>query len=218
MRTSRRPEVLLAAIITAAALLLAGCASIGMGPATPPSATLQTVEDDYRQAQLQTAATQDALDELVVSADLDLRQSFDYFSTNLAMMEQIGKRLVAHADGMFYRGTYYFVESGKSLEACAFPRSGRTDDQRSIDLGENFYVISEAGGAIKRGFRAFQFDIEQIQSYLAGNLSPTGIDTLEQMLRKAKVDSDSLQGTLRQAQTALERAKTALLLEAQKKG
>jgi len=218
MKPYPRTVARLAALFFSAALLLAGCASLGMRPAAPPGATIQTVEDDYRQAQLQVAATQDALDGMVVSADLDLRQSFDYFTSNLAMMEQIGKRLVAHADGMFYRGSYYFVESGKSLEACAFPRSGRTDNQRGVDLGESFYLVSESGGAVKRGFRAFQFDIEQIHDYLAGNLTPVGIDTLEQILRKAKVDSDSLEKTLRQAQTTLERAKTTLAQQAPRKG
>ena len=201
---------LVPANVLLAAILLTSCASLNIGANAPPSATVQAVEDDYHQAQLQAAATQDALDGLVVAADLDLKQSFAYFTANLDLMEQIGKRLITHADGMFYRGTFYFVESGKSLESCTFPRSGKTDDQRSIDLGENFYVISGLGGEVKRSFRAFQFDIEQLQGHLKSNLTPAGIDTIEKLLRKAKVDSDSLQETLREAQTALERAKTAM--------
>ena len=198
------------AYVLLAATLLTSCASLGMGRKPPQSATVQAVEDDYHQAQLQAAATQEALDGLVVAADPDLKQSFAYFTMNLDLMEQVGKRLITHADGMFYRGTFYFVESGKSLESCTFPRSGKTDDQRSIDLGDNFYVISGLGGEIKRSFRAFQFDIEQLQGHLKNDLTPNGIDTIEMFLRKAKVDGDSLQETLREAQTALERAKTTM--------
>ena len=218
MKATFRSFFPFAPLFLAAALLLSGCAAIGLNRSPGASATVQGVEDDYRQAQRQTAATEAALNGVAISADLDLKQSFDYFSANRELMEQIGMRLVTHADGMFYRGTFYFVESGKSLESCAFPRTGRTDDQRSIDLGEDFNAISETGGEVKRSFRAFQFDIEQIQAYLANNLTPSGVDTIDQMLRKAKVDSDSLRETLGQALAALEHAKTTLAREAQKKG
>jgi hypothetical protein len=203
--------------VVCAALLLAGCASLKPGRAATDSATVQGVADDYRQAQLQTEATEAALEGLAISPDQDLKQAFDYFTANLNLMEQAGKRLTTHANGMFYRGTYYFVESGKSLEACAFPRSGRTDDLRTVDLGKDFYVISEAGGEIKRAFRAYQFDIEQIHDFLANDLTPIGVDAMEQMLRKAKVDSDSLQQTLRRAVAALEQAKVNMAREGQKK-
>jgi hypothetical protein len=219
MKPSVRYAVILTFATLATALLLGGCASIGLGRAKEaPSATVQEVAGDYQLAQLQTAATQEALDGLSISPTPDLKQAYDYFTANQEKMEQIGKRLITHSDGMFYRGTFYFVESGKSLEACAFPRTGRTDDLRSIDLGENFDAISLAGGGVKRAYRAFQSDIELIRCYLAYNLSPIGIDTIDQMLRKAKVDSDSLQSALRQALRAVEHAKTALAREAAKKG
>ena len=219
MKPSIRYAVVLTFVTFAATTLLGGCASIGIGRAKEaPSATVQGVADDSQLAQLQTAATQEALDGLTIASDPDLKQAFDYFTANQEKMEQLGKRLIMHSDGMFYRGTFYFVESGKSLEACAFPRTGRTDDQRSIDLGEDFDAISLAGGGVKRAYRAFQSDIELIRYYLANNLSPVGIDNLDQMLRKSKVDSASLQSALRQALRAVEHAKTALAREGAKKG
>jgi hypothetical protein len=194
------------------ALLLTGCASFGTGrtAGAGTSATLQNVQDDYQQALLQTAASEEALGGMTVAAEPDLKQTFGFFSTNRDKMEQIGSRLVTHADGMFFRGTYYFVESGKSLEACAFPRTARGVDQRSIDLGADFDAVSEAGGEVKRAYRAFQLDIEQIHDYLAANLTLSGVDSIELILRKAKVDGDSLQDSLRQALAALQHAKTTL--------
>jgi hypothetical protein len=202
------------------ALLLAGCASFGTGqPAgVAKSATLQSVEDDYHQALLQTAATEEALDGVAIASELDLKQSFNFFVANRDKMERLGSRLVTHADGMFFRGTYYFVESGKSLEACAFPRNARDGDQQGIDLGEDFDAVSEAGGEVKRAFRAFQLDIEQIRDYIAANMTLNGVDSIDKILHKAKVDSDSLQDSLRQALAALQHAKTTLAQEAQKKG
>lgn len=219
MKSPTRSLAWLAPPFFAAALLLAGCASFGTGQTAGAgtSATLQSVDDDYHQALLQTAATEEALDGLAITTEPDLKQSFGFFATNRDKMEQIGSRLVRHADGMFYRGTYYFVESGKSLEACAFPRTARDEDQQSIDLGADFDAVSESGGEVKRAFRAFQLDIEQIHDYLAANLTLSGVDSIDQILRKAKVDSDSLQDSLRQALAALQHAKTTLA-QSQKKG
>ena len=218
MISRARPTTLLTCVIFAFALLLTGCASLGVGRSAGASATLQGVEDDYRQAQLQTAATEDSLERLALSSDLDLKQSFDVFSGNRDKMEQIGTRLITHADGMFFRGTYYFVESGRSLEACALPRTGKSADGRIIDLGGDFDAISEAGGEIKRDFRAFQLDIEQIHDFLASQMTPAGVNGVGQILRKAKVDSDRLQETLKEALTALEHAKATLSLKGEKNG
>jgi hypothetical protein len=212
MKSSILPCPWLTWILFATMLLLAGCASFGAGrtAGAGTSATLQSVADDYQQALQQTAASEEALDGVAVATEPDLKQSFVFFTTNRDKMEQIGSRLVTHADGMFFRGTYYFVESGKSLEACAFPRTARAGDQQSINLGADFDAVSEAGGEIKRAFRAFQLDIEQIHDYLANNLTLSGLDSIDQIMRKAKVDGDSLQDSLRQALAALQHAKTTL--------
>jgi outer membrane murein-binding lipoprotein Lpp len=218
MHTLSRRYAPLTLILTAV-LLLAGCASVSKSERlVGTSATLQNVEDDYRQAQLQTAATEEALDAMLIAQDADLEQAFDSFTLNRNRMEQIGSRLIAHADGMFFRGTYYFVESGKTMDSCALPRAGKAAGQRSVDLGEDFAAVSEAGGEIKRAFRAFQLDIEQIHDYLDDNLTPSGLDTMEQIVRKAKVDSESLQESLQEALAVLGRARTSLQQGAQKKG
>ncbi|HEY5512666.1 MAG TPA: hypothetical protein VIK40_03390 [Geomonas sp.] len=209
MRSRTRPAAVFALLLFAAAAFLAGCAT-GIGKTAAMTATLQSVEDDYHQAQLQTAATEEALSQLVLAEIPDLKQSFYFYSSDVDKMEQIGKRLVTHADGMYLRGTYYFVESAKTLESCAYPRGGRAGDGQSIDLGENFNAVSEAGGEVKRAFRAYQFDIEQIRDSLACHLTPAGIETIEPILSKAKVDGNSLQETLQQALDTMERAKAAM--------
>jgi hypothetical protein len=222
MKTRNRFVAPLAFIIWAAALIPAGCSWIGIGvhtsTGTGTSATLQGVTDDYQQAQTQTAATVEALEGLSIADLPDLKQAYGYFSANQHMMEQIGERLIRHADGMFFRGSYYFVESGRSLEACAFPRTGKTDDLRSVDLGEDFDALSGAGGEIKRAFRAFQFDIRQIREVLVNHLNLSTIDTIGFLTQKARVDSESLQNALRHALTTLEHAKTTLPQRAPRKG
>lgn len=192
------------------ALVCGGCASTGAKKAATESATVQGITDDYRQARQQAEATEEALTGLVIAPNPDLRQAFDFFTANATMMEDIGRRLIAHADGMFYRGTYYFVETDKSLEACAIPRIGKAGQLRSIDLGKDFDAVSETGGEVKRAYRAFQFDIKTVRDALGYNLTSAGLESVDLVLHKAQVDSDSLQTALNNALRALELAKSPL--------
>lgn len=211
MNSTARPAALVILVFLATATcFFAGCAGSKSAPTATGNATLPSVADDYRQAQLQAAATEEALQELPFADHLDLPRSFYWFSDHADRMDQIGERLVTHAIGMYYRGTYYFVESPRSLESCAYPRGGRFVDQQGIDLGEDFAPISEAGGEVKRAFRAYQFDIQQIRCVLGRNLTPASARSLLPIMRKAGVDSASLQKALLQALQALEHAKAAL--------
>jgi len=208
MRPIIRTVTLLASLFIATITLLTGCASSAERKARM-SSTLLNVEVDYREAQLRTAATEAALNELAVSADLDLRQSFDAYSFSVDRMEEIGKRLLAHADGMHSRGRDYFAAPPQTPGPGAPKQTEKPQEQRSAAPIENFDAIAEAGSEIKRDFRAYQFDIKQIHDTLAGNLSPISIDAIAQFLRKAQVDGDSLQQNLTQALDELQRARSA---------
>jgi hypothetical protein len=216
MKSRIRPAALLALMLLATALSLAGCASFGKGQSSKIVATLQSVKDDYNQAELQAEITEGALNELNVSADVDLKQAYDTFSESVDRMQAAGKPLIIHADAMYFRGESYFVESVKSGTACVYPRQIEPGDKQAAELGAYFNAISEEGWEVKRAFRAYQFDISQIQDYLSRNLTPKGIETITPIIDKAKVDGDSLKESLEQALAAVERAKTAKVQAAPK--
>jgi hypothetical protein len=172
-------------------------------------ATVQSVQDDLKLAQLQSEATEKALNELAISDVLDLQQAFQEFSTWVASMQDTGNRLVAHADQMHYTGASYLVESGQTPTACAFPRLRLPQDSPQAQLGEYFDAVADETWKVKRAYRAFELDITQINETLGKNLTPRSLDNLRQMVRKTRVDADSFQEALTRAQVVLERAKLA---------
>lgn len=205
MTNSNRYKTLFVTLVSVA-LLTSGCATTAKKSAATSTATIQTVSDDYRQAQRQAAATLQAVNALAVVEPEDIKPSFAYLKRNVEMMEQVGQRLLRHAEGMFYRGTFYFVESGKSLQACALPSAGLPEEGRSIDLGPDFYPISDAGGKVKDGLQGFLFDVRQIRNMIADNPTPAGVDSAEKFMDKANVDGEFLQLALQSGITALDRA------------
>ncbi|GFO66621.1 hypothetical protein GMLC_02000 [Geomonas limicola] len=210
MKSSTKGRAILVFLLTA---LVAGCAGTGASRNTSSpygSATLQGISDDYLWALHQTQATEEALLGITLAAPPDLRQAFRFYLANAELMIQAGDHLLHHADGMFYRGTFYLVESGRSLEACALPRTGRNDEQRVIDLGDDFDRVSEAGGEIKRAYRAFQFDVVQLRDVLDNNLTLAMVDELDPIFEKAQVDSTSLQEALERGLGVLEETQATL--------
>lgn len=209
MESMMRHVALLVSMLIATALYLVGCATQGNEALTKLPVTLQRAQQDYDQAKKQTQETEDALNELSLAADVDLKQAYLTFSESAHRMQEVGKILVAHADAMHYRGAYYFVESGNSATACALPLAGEREDKGATELDSYLSAIAQEGWEVKRAFRTYQFDIGQIRDYLYSYPTPKGIEAITVMMRKARVDGDSLQEALDQALAALERAKTA---------
>jgi hypothetical protein len=181
-----------------------------LAAAAPRVATVKEVTQDYRQALRQTAATQAALEDLGVVDPPDLPVAFRFYSLHVDRMNQVGKTLVAHSDGMHYGGGFYFMEPGAPPEVCVIQRKGTPKNLRRVELGEEFDVISDAGGEVKRAWRAFEFDINQLYEALDGSLEPTLVNGLELIRLKAQVDGDSLQEALHKALAALAQAQADL--------
>ena len=200
---------LLAVMLFAATASLAGCSVFANRQPAIVTTTLQSVQDDFTWAGLQIEVTQDALEELSSSTDADLKQAYYTFTKVAQDVQETGKRLIIHADEMHFQGPSYLVESEKSTKACVFPSLRKPGDLRTEEMGTYFDAIEEQAWEVKRAYRAFQFDLSQIQSYLSTNLTAKSVDTITPILSKAKVDADSLNYSLARALQAINTAKAA---------
>jgi len=209
MRFSHRRASLIVTMLFATTVLLSGCTVFRAKDRSGMVATLQSVQDDYKEAGLETEATLEALNELAVSDPVDLDQAYQAFSESVDRIQWTGQRLVVHADRMHFGGASYLVESGRSPTACVYPRPRLPEDTKAAELGDYFDAIADEGWFVKRAFRAFQFDITQIRDHLSNHLNPNGVAAMDQIIGKAQVDAESLKESLQQARAAIERAKSA---------
>ena len=207
----------LVASMILAAILLNGCAVMEMAQPQPPRlvATLASVQDDYQQATLETAGTEEALNELVVSEPIDLEQAYQVFAESVDRIQQTGKRLITHADEMHFSGASYLVESGKAPTACLYPRLQQPDDAKAAEYGEYFNAISDEGWEVKRAFRAFEFDISQLKDTLSMSRKGNMVQGMTPIIRKAQADGESFRESLADALAAIERAKSVQAQAAQ---
>jgi len=191
----------------ATSLSIAGCK--GLNLRTTISSSLQTVQDDLEYAQLQVKDTEDALNDLIVAPDADLRQAYETFSERVDKLTGTGARLVRHADGIYYRDRSYFVEPEASANECQYPRLSNRAGTRPVELGEAFDPLAERSLQVKRALREYDFDVTQIRDQLSAHLTPRSVEAMNFIIRKAQADGESLDYALVQALFALQSAKTA---------
>jgi hypothetical protein len=205
MRSGIKGTALLYAMAIAGALYLSGCAR-SETTRVPKFVTLETVEFDLEQAELQMEATQDALHELRISPQQDIPEAYRNFRQSVERMEWLGERVMGHANGMYYLGPGYFIESEKSAVACEIPRL-RYRNVRRAELGTFFDAIAQGTWDSKHAFRSYQFDIEQLRDSLETMQNPRGVETVGLLFSKSQLDSASLANALERAHSAVERAR-----------
>jgi hypothetical protein len=196
-----------------ASFAVAGCAHEAPAPQATQlpehTATLQGVEEDYERADLQVDSTQQALEELYVSPNADLQQAADSFRRNARMMLALGEPLVRHGDGMHYQGPTYLVERQQLPPACPVPGAPMVIGVGTANLGGYFDTLADDAWEVKRAYRLYQFDIEQIDGVLTNDVTtvtmkPTIVQGLELIVRKARIDSEYLKEALEEANGAID--------------
>lgn len=205
--SSKTAAALLSALLLALGSL-AGCAHTGESKAAGTSATIEKVQEDLSQAEFQTESTENALDELLTSPYPDLGLAFTAFDENRKRMEMIGVQLLQHADGMHYKGEAYLTGQGAQAPACPIP-AGSAGALQGAAKAEYFDAVAEEAWQVKRAYRAYQFDIEKLADYLGQQITPASVDNITWLIKKAKIDSESLTDALESAQGAIDAATTA---------
>lgn len=196
-------------LLMLAVFALHGCARTTLRFHVNNTSSLQAMEGDLDFAKSQVEGTDEALDELKVSPREDLKTAYSAFSESVEKMEMAGRRLVRHADGMREVGGDYLVASEMSATECRFPRLSETAGTQPLQLGDAFRPIYESSKTLRHVFRAYYFDVSTIREQLSRNLTPNGIESVEMLFRKAKVDSESLSMALNETRAAVRDAKKA---------
>lgn len=216
--TSRLGQTGVVMVLVAFAFLT-GCAHQGTAPEAAiklpdQTATIQGVQDDYDQAVSQVEATQEALQELYVSPVQDLQQAADSFRRNASMMLALGDALVRHADGMHLQGPAYLVERKEVPPSCPVPGAAMQMAFRPAQLDGYFETVSDLAWEVKRAYRAYEFDVEQVNTVLTPDVTPVKVTPamvrgLELLIRKAEVDSAHLKEAIEEAEGAIDQATSA---------
>lgn len=210
MKVRNRFGLLFVSLLITAIAGLSGCATTGMQRSEKTGVSMQSVEKDIQNANVQVDVTAGALQELVSPGQSDLKKSFGRYSAEVDKMEHLGKVLFDHADKMNAQGKNYFEEWQRQGDAYVNPEIAALSDQRRSEMNAYYVAIAEASAGVKRTAKAYLSDILEIRTYLSNDLTPKGIETITPVAQKAITDGENLKAAAVPVVTAIQAARAEL--------
>jgi len=172
----------LAFAVAGALLCAAGCSSTPDAKATVGSMS---------QFGLETAKVKDgidaslkSLDTLAGTRDEDLKTPYQAYAKSVAALEDQAKVVRAQAEDMQAKGDAYF----KAWETEA--ATPEMSSERKAQLTEAYAKIKDDTIAARDAFQPFLASLKDVQSYLSLDLSRKGIDSVQDLAKKAKANGD----------------------------
>ena len=210
MRKRTKLLVLFGSLWIAAGSSLTGCATTGTERATQTSNTMQTVEGEYRQVSLQVDATNASLQNLISPEQTDQKKAFNDYRDQVDRMQKLGEQLDKHTADMRRQGQEYFAEWEKQGSTFSNPRLRALSEERRAELRQTFARIPEASIGVKGSLQSYLTDIGEIRKYLSNDLTPSGIEAIRPVARKAMLEGEDLKISIRPVLDAIDRARRSL--------
>lgn len=197
-------------LLTGILLILSGCTTTGSDRAEKTTTKMEIVDHDIKQAVVQIDATGASLEDLIKPGQPDTKAAFKAYSDNVDKMAKIGEKLIKHTDEMSARGRDYFDEWNKRGDAYTNPQIREISEKRSAELNAIFRKISESSIGVKGAFIAYMSDNKEIQSFLANDLTPKGIESITHVAQKAIADGTNLKNAVIPVSSALDDARSEM--------
>lgn len=166
-------------------LLLCNCEKNSLTRAINTSNSMQDVDEEMRKMSTQIVVTATSLETLIDAEVPDLKNDFDAYSANLKKLNHQGKIVLKRIDEMKSKSKEYFVEWEKQENTYTNQTIRDLSEQRRIKLAKSYDEVRIKSIGIKEAYQAYSEDLNEIQAYLANDLTPSGIDALKPVTQKA---------------------------------
>lgn len=220
MNLNSQSKASIAVMLVAFVVLGAGCAMMpkktGVERAEKTTTSMQKVDSDIKQANLQIDVTKASLDSLLQTGQMpsaqqeDVKAAFDTFSENADKMTEVGKNLNKHIDEMASRGNAYFQEWSKEGGTYTNPEIQKLSEERRANLSSAFRDMELAAAGVRANLNAYLMDVEEVQKYLSNDLTPQGIAAIIPVTNTLAKDGSKLKRSLAPVDSAIMQARAQL--------
>ncbi len=133
---------------------------------------------------------------MIQTANTDPRKAFKEFDKAVPRVESAAQKAKKRSDDMKARGKAYFDQWEKELASVESPEIRQLAQQRKLKLQGSFDAIRSVMEPARDQFNAWLGDLKDLQTYLANDLTITGIDTAKPLIAKTKSTGLDVQKTL----------------------
>jgi hypothetical protein len=183
------------AIPFVAAALLVGCSSANYEKGSATGAGLQASADKINQGSGKIDGALKALNDIVNNPG-DLPNQFKAYSASVSDLESSVGDVQTKVAAMRAKGNEYFKAWDAQTAQIKNEDIKNRSTERKAELQKKFTEIKMSYTEASEGFKPFVSDLKDIQTALATDLTPAGVNSIKGAADKANKDSVPLKASL----------------------
>lgn len=160
--------------------------------------SMSKTREEIDKAKLQKDKTMAALAQLAGQPQADFKKTFKKFSDELKKLDKSAEKVRKLATDMRAKNQEFFKVWEKELSNIQNPDLQQKAGERRTQAVKQFEDLSPVFQSTRESFVSLMAGLEDIQNYLALDLSPTGIATISDMVKEAQAHNQAVDQGLAQ--------------------
>ncbi len=179
--------------------LAVGCSSPkAVKSADSATSSMQSLADSLEKGRAQVAKVMTSLNEVVNSA-ADPRKAYKDFSSEVASLDKIAVSTRERADKMKTTVKEHYALWDQELAAISNQELKQQSIERKAEVTKAFEDIKDSFNQVSLTFKPYMKNLQDLERYLATDLSANGIAAAGKMINGLKTDSVAVQRDIQAA-------------------
>ena len=192
------------------ALLPSGCSTPkAVSSADSAASSMQSLADNLEKGRAQVAATMTALNEVVISA-ADPKKAYSKFSSEVGALNKAATNARERSDKMKATVKEHYALWDQELAAISNPDLKQQSVTRKAEVSKAFEDIKNSFVQVSITFKPYQKDLQDLNRYLATDLSAKGIAGASGTIGKLKTESVAVQRDIQAAATKIKELQASM--------
>lgn len=184
---------------------IGGCATTGPKLAEKATSSMRDTKDELVLTKDQVKATMTSLNTLVGQPGTDLGTQYKQFVREVKNTEKRATGLRKQTERMNAQSGSYFDTWQKELETIQNPDIRKRSEERRAKAFDSYKKIDTAMQAANESLVPFISDLQDIQRYLANDLTAQGIAAISDVVKKTSTNAETVEKQLDAAIAEIDR-------------
>ena len=182
--------------ITAAVVLVTGCASTGYDKAASTSKSLTKSSCMIEKGNTIIDQTLAKMNDLVSNPNPDMRKQFEAFNSSVNDLGATAQAVACQDKEIKSKGADYFANWDKETAQIRNEDIRHRSEARQHEVAVNFTRISQLYDETKTAFEPFMADLRDMQKFLGTDLTAGGLAAVKGIAAKATSDAVPLKESI----------------------
>jgi predicted nucleic acid-binding Zn-ribbon protein len=185
-KPSLNKTLTLLALTAGTGLLLVGCKTSNYKQADKTGEGIATFREEILNGKKAIDATMASLGQIEATAATDPRPAFEKYTKDVSNLASTADKIRKRGQDMREQGKAYFDQWEKQMAEVKNPEIQELAKQRKAKLQQTFDNIKTVTEPLKAQFDPWMSDLQDLQKYLANDITVSGVDAAKGLFKKAQ--------------------------------